>query len=254
MQYHHITSEVLLEKLLEMQQELLLKQPLFDVISKHKSFLLHYAQAEFIGISLKGRDSLYEFTCKLGDSHGLMEHIKFSHITTNSILRLLKNTSTHYKVLTSKTLCDLFALSSSCKEIDTILNNKKVVLGFLENSPLHEQMVATVFIILPEENLNINSIDKSCETARVIWEVIVPFYDHQTGQLFQHCIHEDLMFDTLTKREKEIAHLLINGYTQAEIAEKISLSINTVKTHIKNIYIKFGVNSRIDFVNSLFKR
>lgn len=56
----------------------------------------------------------------------------------------------------------------------------------------------------------------------------------------------------LSKRETEIAALLLTGLSNKEIGDKINVSISTVKTHIYNIYNKTSVKSRIRF-NQLVK-
>ncbi|MFA5699399.1 MAG: helix-turn-helix transcriptional regulator [Sphaerochaeta sp.] len=48
-----------------------------------------------------------------------------------------------------------------------------------------------------------------------------------------------------TEREEEILRLLVDGSSNQEIAKKLFISVNTVKTHIKNIYAKLGVNNRL---------
>lgn len=48
----------------------------------------------------------------------------------------------------------------------------------------------------------------------------------------------------LTNRESEVCGLILNGYTNDEIAEKLIISINTVKRHIQNIFRKLDVKSR----------
>lgn len=48
----------------------------------------------------------------------------------------------------------------------------------------------------------------------------------------------------LTDREREIALLLIHDYTYSEVSEMLSISINTLKTHTKNLYRKLGVNQK----------
>lgn len=52
----------------------------------------------------------------------------------------------------------------------------------------------------------------------------------------------------LTDREKEILGLLVNSYSNKQIAIQLSLSENTVKTHRKNIHAKFGVSNLIGLV------
>lgn len=49
----------------------------------------------------------------------------------------------------------------------------------------------------------------------------------------------------LTARESEILFYLGNGHSNSEIAEKLFISGNTVKFHIKNIYLKLDVKTRI---------
>lgn len=50
--------------------------------------------------------------------------------------------------------------------------------------------------------------------------------------------------EPLTSREQEILNHVSHGYTAQEIADKNTISIHTVNTHIRNIYSKLAVNSR----------
>jgi len=49
----------------------------------------------------------------------------------------------------------------------------------------------------------------------------------------------------LTKQELKIASLIKDGYTNQNISENLKISINTVKSHIKNIYEKLNVKNRL---------
>jgi PAS domain S-box-containing protein len=53
----------------------------------------------------------------------------------------------------------------------------------------------------------------------------------------------------VTEREIEIVSLLIIGYKNKDIAEKLFISEETVKTHISRIYKKFDVGNRIELNN-----
>lgn len=59
----------------------------------------------------------------------------------------------------------------------------------------------------------------------------------------------DLSIYHITEREEEIIELICEGNTNKEIAQKLSLSVNTVSNHITNIFDKTGVRSRIDLLN-----
>jgi len=53
----------------------------------------------------------------------------------------------------------------------------------------------------------------------------------------------------LTPREQEILSLLAEGLSYAKLAEELSITQNTVKSHIKNIYRKLEVSNRTEAVN-----
>lgn len=57
----------------------------------------------------------------------------------------------------------------------------------------------------------------------------------------------------LTIREKEILHLLSQGLRYKEIADRLFLSTETVRTHIRNIYEKLHVNSRTEALNKTLR-
>lgn len=51
---------------------------------------------------------------------------------------------------------------------------------------------------------------------------------------------------TLSQREQEVAALICIGFSNREIAEKLVISPDTVKTHLKNILYKFDLHRKDD--------
>jgi DNA-binding CsgD family transcriptional regulator len=61
----------------------------------------------------------------------------------------------------------------------------------------------------------------------------------------------------ISKREREIAELILQGKSNKEIEDVLFISFNTVKNHIYNLYQKLGVNSRgqlVHFIQEVLKK
>ncbi|MCB0806393.1 MAG: response regulator transcription factor [Bacteroidales bacterium] len=66
--------------------------------------------------------------------------------------------------------------------------------------------------------------------------------------------HHRFEYDKLTSREKELLDLLAKGHRYKEIANTLFISVETVRTHIRNIYEKLQVQSRTEALNKVFPR
>jgi DNA-binding NarL/FixJ family response regulator len=54
--------------------------------------------------------------------------------------------------------------------------------------------------------------------------------------------------DRLTEREQQVLDLLSEGLKAKEIAEKLFLSITTVRSHVRGIYEKLQVQNRVEMM------
>ncbi|HYV94018.1 MAG TPA: response regulator transcription factor [Chitinophagales bacterium] len=66
---------------------------------------------------------------------------------------------------------------------------------------------------------------------------------------FQHPDKSSPETELLTARENEILDMLTAGYRNKEIAEKLFVSVHTVRSHIYHIYEKLHVHSKIEAIN-----
>ena len=56
--------------------------------------------------------------------------------------------------------------------------------------------------------------------------------------------HAQLLIEPLSERELEVLRLLGTELNGPEVARELMVSLNTMRTHTKNIYSKLGVNNR----------
>lgn len=82
-------------------------------------------------------------------------------------------------------------------------------------------------------------------TSSIARQVVQSF--HRMGQAQQES-------ENLSPREQEILDLLVDGYLYKEIADKLSIGRETVRTHIRRIYDKLHVRTRTEAVVKHLRR
>jgi len=80
----------------------------------------------------------------------------------------------------------------------------------------------------------------SSQIARKVMQSFHPSHNLKKGEEFG-----------LSTRENEVLSLLAKGLQYKEISYKLEISIETVRTHIRNIYQKLHVKSRTDAINKI---
>ena len=56
----------------------------------------------------------------------------------------------------------------------------------------------------------------------------------------------DNLLNTLSKREQEVALFVAKGMSNQEVADKMYVSLRTIKAHLSSIYEKTGVRNRLE--------
>ena len=79
-------------------------------------------------------------------------------------------------------------------------------------------------------------------SSTIARKVMVSFAEHKVKQ----------PIDDLTEREKEILNQLARGMQYKAIAAQLSLSVETVRTHIRNIYEKLQVHNKQEAIQKAY--
>jgi DNA-binding NarL/FixJ family response regulator len=77
-----------------------------------------------------------------------------------------------------------------------------------------------------------------------------PSIARKVVQYFSPPQHDE---DSLTAREQQIIQGLIDGLSYKMIADRLGISIDTIRYHIKKIYSRLQVNSKIELINKTSK-
>jgi len=101
----------------------------------------------------------------------------------------------------------------------------------------------------PMARLLYEALSRKIATAYV-QRLLSVFPDEKDGRSTspQPASSEMDLIEPLSEREMEVLQLIAEGLSRQEIASQLVLSLNTVKTHARNIFSKLGVNNQMQAV------
>jgi DNA-binding NarL/FixJ family response regulator len=142
------------------------------------------------------------------------------------------------------TVCDFVDLSrDSGHELVRLLGRKVPIVGLVR--PEHPDLVDVALAIGVATTVSMNV------TARVLVDAVeAAATSRGSDDVASPGAHREAarVVAGLSRREMEILELIITGLTNQEIAAKLWLSINSVKTYIRTAYRKIGATRRPEAV------
>jgi two-component system, NarL family, response regulator LiaR len=100
------------------------------------------------------------------------------------------------------------------------------------------------------KNVSVRELEAAIRSAKAGKMVLSP----EAAQSLVRATQQAAETESLTSREQEILKLMVEGLNNAEIAERIVVSLSTVKYHISNILMKLGVENRVAAVTMAIQR
>lgn len=83
---------------------------------------------------------------------------------------------------------------------------------------------------------------------------MTPQLARRVVQFFSAPVQEDSPLSKLTPGEREFLDQLANGYTYKEIADRMKITIDTVRSYVRTVYEKLHVHSRTEAVVKYLRR
>ncbi len=245
----------LLKKIISMQFAVIEGNSLKAIFRKETPFFIQESGANVIVVCIENEDGVdielileekHKFLSLLSKYRLVAKHMELNKFMEQCNLHFVKS----HEHVQLQSLHDIF---------DGNLSKKKTV-------EFEKEMDFDVALLYPMYNnhgkkigLVIYLYAKSSSGKRVdllqlteMFSVLIrPFYDDNRRVLRAKCVQIDEQMQRLTQKEKEITQRVVLGKPYREIADELGISINTLKTHMKNIFSKYGVSSKIELHNKL---
>ena len=135
---------------------------------------------------------------------------------------------------------------------DRIKGLLKGAIDFISKPFIIDELLAKInSIIVREENSKNKMIRSIQKKIYVYFSNKNKGKSHKRKEITKEKNIADILLNKyqISKREVEIIDLLIQGLLYKEIAYRLNISINTVRTHVKSIYHKFKIQNKSELSN-----
>ena len=211
-----------------------------DSIYFHKSNLLIGNNSNSNLADLEWQ-KLNQFESKVNAQHGILQQNNYKNYLKDS-LQILLVKLIGIKQLDDKRLLEKDIVENQDYYVSLLDELKKSDLDPIEYAHLENKIAL----------LNLKDIEQKYQYS-LLWNflamlVIVGLLGYLFYLRKKVNTPSNLPIAQLSKQEKVIKELILEGKTNKEIASHLYISISTVKTHITNLYKKLGVSNRNDIL------
>jgi DNA-binding CsgD family transcriptional regulator len=151
------------------------------------------------------------------------------------------------------------AMYTNAPAVKLVHDIDRDVLWDLVSAALHDQERAALELPVPAGGSSIVSCETIADGDEVVG-ALLRFMPHPTATDAPHAATErrrprpTMGWESLTETERSVAELVSEGRTNREIAASTFLSPHTVGYHLRHIFYKLGVDSRVELTRLVVQR
>ncbi len=168
-------------------------------------------------------------------------------------------------------ISDFYKLNADVVLMDIGLPNKSGLQAVAEMKPKNPKVQYIICTIYDDDEkifnalcvgatgylLKNNSLEEISDAIKTVFHggsMMSATIARKVVQSFQNRQIQSRELEQLTPRQWEILNFLDEGYRYKEIADKMNLSFETIRTYCRNIYEVLQVHSRTDALNKVFPK
>lgn len=252
----YIEDSQILHKIIELQSSIIQGRNIKTLLHQNIDFYLAKSGADIITIYMHDEE-------QINVDYILEKHRLFAHLLKKYIFdkknfnwkRFVNNCDKHFafkiKHDNFTELYSVFRGFLSKKEATAFTNELQMKNGitmpmYTDNN--QEIIGYACFFFQSDNEVDIKKLEA---VKRSFQTILQPLYDREHNTFYSKCVRIDEDIKLLTSQEKKIVQKVLKGTSYHEIAVLLDISINTLKTHMKHIFYKYNVNSKIELYNKL---
>ncbi|MCW8821015.1 MAG: LuxR C-terminal-related transcriptional regulator [Sulfurovum sp.] len=249
-----IKDNQILHKIIELQACMIQGRHIKTLLHRNIDFYLEKSGADIITIYMHEEE-------QVNTDYILEKHRMFAHLLKKYVLdknnfkweKFVKNCDKHFiSKIKHDNITELYQIFKgflSKKEATAFTNELKMKNAIM--MPMYEfdnkVIIGYVcFVFQSHREVDIEKLDEVKTSFQIILQ---PLYNRDNNTFFTKCVRIDEDMKLLTPQEKKIVRKVLEGIPYPEVAAILDISINTLKTHMKNIFNKYNVNSKIELYN-----
>ncbi|SFZ97796.1 hypothetical protein MNB_SV-5-167 [hydrothermal vent metagenome] len=250
----NISDNEVLQKIIEFQSCIIEGKNIKSILHKNKDFFLNKSGSNIVTVYMHEHGNV-------NPEHILAKDREFEHLINKYVFSkknfkwetFVANCDDHFaKGCSHERVTDMYQIfkgymtKKDAEQFSRELNIKSAIIMPIYDYGNREIIGYCCFINQTEEEMKIENASMVKSSIEVLMR---PLYDKKQNTIYSKCIRIDENMGMLTEKEKQIMKKVIVGISYVDIAENLNISINTIKTHMKNIFNKYAVNSRIELLN-----